>query len=107
MERSWKLKLGSTLPEEIPSPSWPQILEALHLLDGGVSLDFVSLTLADGGTLTAGGGNEKRYLVVYFPDDHPDSPSLSLADPALIGPPVNLTIQTADEHEAKFAVNSF
>jgi len=42
--------------------------------------------------------------VVYFPADHPDSPSFTLVDSTLIGPPVRLTIQTTDEHEAKYSV---
>ena len=104
MDKIWALALGSETSAEIPHPSWQQILEALHLLDGGVSLDLVSLTEVGIGTLTAGGGDNRRYLVVYFPANHPDSPSFTLADPTLIGPPVNLTIQTTDEHEAKYAV---
>jgi hypothetical protein len=104
VDKIWALALGSETPAEIPNPNWQQILEALHSLDGGVSLDLVSLTEVGIGTLTAGGGDNRRYLVVYFPANHPDSPSFTLTDPTLIGPPVNLTIQTTDEHEAKYAV---
>ena len=104
MNNIWKLELGSETPAEIPHPSWQQILETLHSLDGGASLDLVSLTQVGIGTLTAGGGDDRRYLVVYFPANHPDSPSFTLADPTLIGSPVSLTIQTTDEHEAKYAV---
>jgi hypothetical protein len=101
---AWKLEIGSTTPMELLDPNWQQILGVLHSLDGGKSFDLVSLTLSGKGTLTAGGGDNGRYLVVYFPVDHPDTPSLTLTDSHLAGPPVYLTIQTPDEHEARHAI---
>lgn len=100
----WKLAIGSTTPTEVSHPSWQQILDALHSLDGGKTCDLLSITLTGKGTLTVGGGDNGRYLVVYFPENHPDTPSLTLTDPQLTGSPVRLTIQTPDEHEARHAV---
>jgi len=100
----WKLGIGSTSPTEISDPSWNQVLDAIYSLNGEPPFDLLSITLVDKGTLVAGGGDNGRYLVVYFPVDHPNTPSLTLTDPSLTGPPVYLTIQTSDEHEAKHAV---
>ena len=100
----WKLGVGSTTPTEISDPNWRQILDALHLLDGGKSLDLLSLILSGKGTLIAGGGDNGRYMVIYFPVDHPDTPSLTMTDARLAVSPVYLTIQTFDEHEARHAV---
>lgn len=100
----WKLGVGSTAPAEVTQPNWQQILDALHALKGGSPFDFVYISLIGKGMLTVGGGDNGRYLVVYFPADHPDTPSLTLTDPHLTGSPVYLTIQTSDEHEARYAV---
>ena len=99
--------MGTYLPDRrwqvAESPSWIQVREALLRLDGHL-MSEVSLELVGTGSMMVGGGNGGRYLVVYFPADHPDTPSLTLTDPSLSGPDVELTVQTPAEYPARMAV---
>lgn len=98
-----ELRIGGTSAAYIPDPDWRQIQHVLLKLDG-VTLDTVSLELMGKGSLVIGGGDEGRYMVVYFPENHPDLPSMTLTDPSLTGPDVELTIQTPARFAAKYAV---
>ena len=95
----WRL----SAEEEIRDPDWPQIREALHHMDED-TLSEVSLDLAGVGRLVVGGGDGGRYLVVFFPVDHPDAPSLTLTDISLTGPNVELTVQTPADYPARMCV---
>ena len=100
MAYQWKLVPGRG--EDILDPSWQQIEDALAEMNGDIY--EVTLELVDEGTLFIEGGDQGRYLVVYFPATHPDVPSCVLTDLSLSGSLVPLTVQTPTEYEAKYAV---
>jgi hypothetical protein len=99
---SWKLVTG--YGKQILNPDWPQIQQAILEMNG-TRINEVILQLIGQGSLFVEGGDEGRYLVVYFPEDHPDTPSLTLSDLSLSGPDVRLTVQTPSEYAAKHAVH--
>jgi len=95
-----ELRIGEA---SLPDPDWQQVQYALHKIDG-VKLDTVSLEIAGKGSLVIGGGDNGRYMVVYFPELHPDLPSMTLTDLSLFGPDIILTIQTPAPFAPKYAV---
>lgn len=99
----WKLRIGGIGGQIIFHPNWEQIQSFLIAMDGS-SFDEFELTLTGQGTLEVGGGDKQRYIVVYFPEDHPDHSSLTLTDPSLPGPDVELTVQQRAMYPAKYAV---
>src|SRR5947209_7166400 len=103
MDTQWQLRIGEMGEEQVPNPDWQHIQNALIKMDG-TTLDEVVLELGGKGSLCVAGGDEGRYLVVYFPANHPDAPSLTLTDLSLTGPHVTLTVQTSAEYAAKYAV---
>jgi hypothetical protein len=70
-------------------------------MDGDL-VDFVSLDIEGIGGLLAGGGNEGRYIVIYFPED--EDYSLTLTDLSETGPDVWLKTQTFEWQPAKVCV---
>lgn len=101
MEIRWDLETGKG--KHISNPTWQQIKHALQEMDGP-NVNEVILKLAEKGSMFVEGGDEGRYLVVYFPANHPDTPSLTLSDLSLTGPDVPLTVQTPSAYTAKHAV---
>lgn len=101
MDLHWMLETGHG--EQILNPDWQQIQHALLEMNG-TTVSEVVLKLAGKGSIFVEGGNEGRYLVVYFPANHPDTPSLTLSDLSLTGPDVKLTVQTPSEYAPKHAV---
>jgi hypothetical protein len=97
----WKLVTG--YGKQILNPDWSQIQQAILEMNG-TRITEVILQLTEQGSLFVEGGDEGRYLVVYFPEDHPDTPSLTLSDLSLSGPDVRLTVQTPTEYAAKYAI---
>lgn len=88
---------------KILNPDWIQIQKALSQMDGHI-IHEVSLDVKDKGGLLANGGNNGRYLVVYFPEDPIADPSLTLTDISLTGPEVTLTVQTLSEYPVRWCV---
>lgn len=70
----------------------------------GTHSNEVGLELEDVGSMLINGGDQGRYLVVYFPAEDPDTLSVTLTDLALTGPDVKLTVQTPAEYPARVAV---
>jgi len=101
MDEHWELETGKG--KQISNPTWQQIEHALQEMDGP-TINEVILKLLDKGSMFIEGGDGGRYLVVYFPANHPDTPSLTLSDLSLAGPAVTLTVQTPSEYAAKHAV---
>jgi hypothetical protein len=101
MDVQWKLETGRG--EHILHLDWRAIQNALVEMNGA-TINEVVLELVGKGSLFVEGGDEGRYLVVYFPASHPDTPSLTLADLSLTGPDVKLTVQTQSEYAARHAV---
>ena len=101
MNMQWNLETGRG--EHVPNPDWQRIQNALLEMNGH-TINEVSLELVGKGSIFVEGGDEGRYLVVYFPVNHPDESSLSLTDLSLTGPDVKLTVQTPAEYPAKYAV---
>jgi len=95
--------LGFLYGVVIQPPDWEQISYALSLMDG-VYFNELSLNLTGDGSLMAGGGNNGRYIVVYFPPDVPDKSSLTLTDQSLTGPDMEITIQVPSSYPAKWCV---
>ncbi|WP_069802110.1 hypothetical protein [Thermogemmatispora onikobensis] len=63
---SWLLFLGSQAEEEISDPSWSQIADAFHSLDGQCRRrDALILCCPSYGTLHICGGNSLRFLVFF------------------------------------------
>ncbi len=89
MPPEWKLELEHGVV--VPDPNWDQIHKALVEMDGN-ALSMVSLELADKGCLLAGGGDEERFIVVYFPKND-DRNSLTLADLSSTGSAMELTVE--------------
>lgn len=103
MNMQWVLEIGDIEGETIPNPSWKRIHSKVLEMDGS-SFDELAITLVGKGTLEIAGGDERRYLVVYFPENHPDTPSLTLTDLSLTGPAVELVVQQQAKYPAKYAV---
>lgn len=101
MNVQWRLETGRG--KCILNPDWQDIQSALLEMNG-TAINEVSLELVGKGSLFVEGGDEGQYLVVYFPVNHPDVPSLTLTDLSLRGPDVKLTVQTPTEYAAKYAV---
>lgn len=102
MQSEWTLTDGEH--KRLIDPDWNQVYHALLMLNGGQSHDQVELELVDVGTLVAGGGDDGRYIVIYFPVNHPDVPSLTLTDLSLEGPDVTLTVVSPATYRAKYGV---
>jgi hypothetical protein len=98
---SWRLETGRG--KKVSHPTWQQIYDALLEMDGTNSNE-VELELENVGSLLINGGDEGRYLVVYFPAEDPDTLSVTLTDLALTGPDVKLTVQTPAKYPARVAV---
>ena len=98
-----ELRRGGISGTSLSDPDWQQVQQALREMDG-VKLDTVSLEMVGKGSLVIGGGDHGRYIVVYFPELHPDLPSMTLTDLSLRGPDVKLTIQTPATFASKYAV---
>lgn len=90
----WKLDFDDFHPTTIIDPNWDQISQALDRLDGE-SLNNLSLT-------RIGKGSERRYIVTYQPEN--DDDAVTLVDPSLSGPPIELTVQSTVKLPAKFCV---
>lgn len=97
----WRLKTGRG--KKISNPTWQQIYDAL-LEMGGTHSNEVGLELEDVGSMLIDGGDQGRYLVVYFPAEDSDTLSVTLTDLALTGPDVQLTVQTPADYPARVAV---
>jgi hypothetical protein len=97
----WRLQTGRG--KKISNPTWQQIYDALLEMDGTYSNE-VGLELEDVGSMLIDGGDQGRYLVVYFPAEDPGTLSVTLTDLALTGPDVQLTVQTPAEYPARVAV---
>ena len=97
----WILETG--YGAKVFNPTWQQIKDALLEMDGMNSKE-VELKLEDGGSMLINGGNQGRYLVVYFPAEDPDTLSVNLTDLSLTGPDVELTVQTPAKYPARIAV---
>ena len=101
----WKLDLDNPDQTTIMDPSWDQIEQALDRLDGE-NLDNLSLTRIGKGSLICGGGNfvdgKRRYIVTYQPEN--DDDSVTLVDPSLSGPDIELTVQSTVKLPAEFCV---
>jgi Immunity protein Imm1 len=97
----WRLEIGRGI--KISNPTWQQISDALLEMDGTKSNE-VELALENVGSLLINGGDQGRYLVVYFPTEDPDTLSVTLTDLDLIGPDVQLTVQTPAKYPARVAV---
>jgi hypothetical protein len=97
----WRLETGRG--KKISNPTWQQIYDALLEMDGTHSNE-IGLELEDVGSMLIDGGDQGRYLVVYFPAEDPDTLSVTLTDLALTGPDVQLTVQTPAEYPARVAV---
>jgi hypothetical protein len=82
------VEMGGT---HIVDPDWQHIQEMIFQMKGGTS-DPIKLIIPGRGSLVVGGGDKHRYMVVFFPELHPDLPSLTLTDPSLGGPDVRLHI---------------
>ncbi len=82
--------------------SWPKIEKALIRMDG-YTHTLVTLGMSKTGSLMAGGGNERRYTVVFFPEEED---SLTLTEPKASGPNVQLVVggQPGD-YESKHIVS--
>ena len=97
----FKRKLYKGNLEGIPDPTWDQVHQALLEMDGDL-VDQVDLSIEGIGGLSAGGGNEGRYIVIYFPED--EDYSLTLTDLSETGPDVWLKTQTFEWQPAKVCV---
>ena len=97
----WILETG--YGAKVLNPTWQQIKDALLEMDGMNSKE-VELKLEDVGSMLINGGNQSRYLVVYFPAEDPDTLSVNLTDLSLTGPDVELTVQTPAKYPARIAV---
>jgi hypothetical protein len=95
----WRLETGRG--KKISNPTWQQISDALLEMDGTNSNE---VELENVGSLLINGGDQDRYLVVYFPTEDPDTLSVTLTDLDLIGPGVQLTVQTPAKYPARVAV---
>ena len=96
------LEIGGT---HIVDPDWQQIQEMIFQMKGGTS-DPLKLIIPGRGSLVVGGGEKQRYMVVFFPELHPDLPSLTLIDPSLGGSDVRLNIGGPIRLPARYAVTS-
>lgn len=97
----WILETG--YGAKVLNPTWQQIKDALLEMDG-INSKEVELKLEDVGSMLINGGNQGRYLVVYFPAEDPDTLSVNLTDLSLTGPDVELTVQTPAKYPARIAV---
>ena len=97
----WRLQTGRG--KKLSNPTWQQIYDALLEMDGTQSNE-VGLELEDVGSMLIDGGDQGRYLVVYFPAEDPDTLSVTLTDLALTGPDVQVTVQTPADYPARVAV---
>jgi hypothetical protein len=100
MSDTWVLGAGSG--PDVENPGWSQIQQSIERMNG-IDLNEVMLEMPGTGSLVAGGGDEGRYIVVYLPDD-PERRSLTLSDPSLTGPDVQLTAQTPTSYPARWCV---
>lgn len=98
---AWMLETG--YGEKVFNPTWQQVKDALLEMDGIHSKE-VELKLEDIGSMLINGGDQGRYLVVYFPAEDPDTRAVNLTDLALTGPDVELTAQTPATYPARIAV---
>jgi hypothetical protein len=99
---SWLLGLGQEI--EMGDPTWEQIQDAILELDGK-NRNEVEVRLDDVGSLIIGGGDNKRYIVVYIPEDDSErSYPVTLVDETLTGSDVTLTVQTPATYPARMAV---
>ena len=97
----WRLETGRG--NKISNPTWQQISDAILEIDGTYSKG-VELELENVGSMLIGGGDQGRYLVVYFPAEDPDTLSVTLTDLDLTGLDVQLTVQTPAKYPARVAV---
>ncbi|WP_141727612.1 hypothetical protein [Thermogemmatispora onikobensis] len=75
---SWLLSLGSPAEEVLTDPSWSQISDAFHSLDGQSPRScWLSLTSPQQQSLIICGGHSLRFLVLF----HPRPPKPALAHP--------------------------
>ena len=65
-----QLLLETATQPKMEISGWWQVSKALRGLDGSIET-WVSLEMADDGSLVCGGGNDARYLVVYSADKTP------------------------------------
>ncbi len=98
---SWRLETGRG--EKVSNPTLQQINDALLEMDGTKSNE-VELELENVGSMLIHGGDQGRYLVMYFPAEDPDTMSVTLTDLTLTGPDVQLTVQTPAKYPARVAV---
>jgi len=70
----------------------------------GDRLNEMALDFPEKGVIMVGGGNNGRYVVIYFPSDKSRKPSLTLSDLSLTGPDVELTVQIPGGYPARICV---
>lgn len=87
----------------IVDPTWDQVHQVLLAMDGDL-LDQVDLSVEGSGSVLAGGGNEGRYMVIYFPEAWDEDYSLTLTDLSETGPDIQLKIQVFSWYPAKVCV---
>lgn len=97
----WRLETGHG--KKLSNPTWQQIYDALLEMDGTHSNE-VGLELENVGSMLIDGGDQGRYLVVYFPAEDSHTLAVTLTDLTLTGPDVQLTVQTPAEYPARVAV---
>ena len=101
-QRKRQLTIGQAR-KRIEAPTWDQVHQALLAMDGDL-VDQVDLSIEGIGGLLAGGGNEGRYIVIYFPEPEDEDYSLTLTDLSETGPDVWLKTQTFAWQPAKVCV---
>lgn len=96
-------ELGHLYGAVTPNPEWDQVYNAALQMDGD-RLNEMALDFSEKGTIMVGGGNNGRYVVIYFPGSHSRKPSLTLSDISLTGPDVEMTVQLPSEYPARICV---
>ncbi|NJO82233.1 MAG: hypothetical protein HC828_05095 [Blastochloris sp.] len=92
---------GSTIVD----PTWEEVQTILGLINGE-ELNEVALSHPSYGTLMVGGGNEGKYIIVYFPLEEKPSSSLTLVNlkTESIKGFINLRVQIPSDYPAKYGV---
>src|SRR6266545_1706691 len=103
MEGEWELSIWPA--QYFGNPTWTQIEDILTGMP--ISPDEVrevSLNAPDRKGLIVYGGDNSRYLVLYFPDDS-GTTSFVLTDPTLTGPRVKLSMSHPNDWPSKWCVH--
>lgn len=96
-------ELGHLYGAATSNPEWDQVYRAVLQMDGD-KLNEMALDFSEKGAIMVGGGNNGRYVVIYFPGDNSRKPSLTLSDLSLTGPDVELTVQIPSDYPARICV---